>query len=124
MSGRYGPNTAEVEALMTAFLQITIEEAEQLADAWLKVSNERWVPAWMEAMNAVRRGGRLLAYDALTREIRNAEHFPTFAVVPRLTSAIYIERSAVLALLVRDLIAEQDFKLLYGPWRSVMEVEK
>ena len=37
-------------------------------------------------------------------------------------AALGAARGAACALVVRDLISEEDFDLLYGPWANVMEV--
>ncbi len=75
MDDKYGPNTAEVEALIEEMRSLTPEQITRL-DAALDA-------AWGEAWDAA--------------------------------------RDALVALVVRDLITQEDFDSLYRPWASVME---
>ncbi len=79
--GEYGPNTAEVEALIEKIKTITPKQIDKLG----------------AALGAAR--GEALG------------------------AALGAALEAACALVVRDLISEEDFDLLYGPWKIVMEEE-
>ena len=114
MSGRYGPNTAEVEKLLTKIKEITPTQAETLFVAWV-------------ANNAADRAlAAFEALDATNYEQWIAVRYAAMKAMPddvplNVWEAIW---GATLALVVRERISEEDFDVLYGPWREVMEVEK
>ena len=93
MNGKYGPQTAEIEAIIERLKTMTVDEAKALAAAWYDDRTAAWKAAWYAAWYA--------AVDAA----RDAAWY------------------AILALLVSDLITPEQFDLLYGPWASVMEKE-
>ncbi len=114
MSGRYGPNTARVEALIETIETITPEQGIRLEHAWVSA----WDEAWENAREAAQFAISQETWDAIWSTSRNA----SWIAAP---GAIWcVIWDAVVALTVRDLISEEDFDLLYRPWRSVMEVEK
>ena len=110
----YGPNTAEVEAMIEKIKTITPEQAETLFVAWV-------------ANNAADRAlAEFEALDATNYEQWIAVRYAAMKAMPddvplNVWEAIW---GATLALVVRERISEEDFDVLYGPWREVMEVEK
>ena len=109
----YGPNTAEVEAMIEKIKTITPEQAETLFVAWV-------------ANNAADRAlAAFEALDATNYEQWIAVRYAAMKAMPDdaldAWDAIW---DATLALVVRERISEEDFDVLYGPWREVMEVEK
>ena len=109
---RYGPNTAEVERLLERMETITAEEDIALGKAWK--GGKAWDAAWDNARGSSRKSDRS---DAVSDAWRIIEHLEVW------DDDWDAARDAVLALVVRDLISQEDFDVLYGPWASVMEVE-
>ena len=97
MSGRYGPNTARVEALIETIETITPKQIDKLDAAWDAARDAALGAAWDAAWDAARGAALGAAWGAAW--------------------------DAACALVVRDLISEEDFDLLYGPWKIVMEAE-
>ncbi|MHB1701334.1 MAG: hypothetical protein ACYCSN_14580 [Acidobacteriaceae bacterium] len=103
---KYGPQTPEIEALIAKIRSLTHEQAKALDDAWDDARNDAWYAVRYDASYAARDAAWYAARDAAW------------------DAPWYTARDAILALLVRDLITPEQFDLLYGPWKSVMEKEK
>ena len=88
-----GPNGKAVAELITRVESLAAEQLEALGAA----RGAAWDAAWDAARGA--------AWDAAWNAARNAA------------------RDATAALVVRDLVTDEQFDLLYGPWASVMERE-
>ena len=86
----FGPQGAEVVAILDRAAKLTAEEVQNLAAAW----DAAWVAAW----DAARDAARVAAWDA----------------------ARVAARDAAVATLARDLITTEHHDLLIGPWRAVM----
>ena len=95
---KYGPQTAEIEAVIVKIATLTDEQVQALEAAWYA----SWDDAWNAALN-----------DALDATWEDA-----------LDSSWNAARYAILALLVQDRIAPEQFEVLYDPWKSVMEVKR
>ena len=95
---KYGPQTAQIETLLEQIKSLTPEQIEALSAAW--------GAAWGAA--------RFAAWDAAWDAARDA------ALSAALSAAWNAAWGAVLALVVQDLISEEHFNILYGPWASVM----
>ncbi len=108
---RYGPQTAQVEALLERARNLTDKETEALRDAWDARAAARaaaWVAAW----------AAWAAWDAW--DARDAR-----AAWDAGREAVWAARDAVLALVVRDLIGQHGFTqehydTLVEPWETVM----
>jgi hypothetical protein len=110
-----GPNGQAVAALIDRAGRLTAEEVQALGAPRYAARAARaaaraaraaaWAAAWDAAWDAAQDAAWDAARDAPWGAARNA--------------AWDAARSA-LALVVRDLISEADFELLYGPWRSVI----
>ena len=115
---RYGPNTEAVEALIEKVKTITPEQAETLAIIWERSNNcaGEWDEVWMRAIHASegRRGEWEAAWNAIGMFRKR-----TYEMGGRAVECAAWEAAA--ALVVKDLISEDDFNILYGPWASVME---
>ena len=120
IQGKYGPNTASVEALRAKVATISIEQITQIEelrkeqdravrkDAWERIRYaleyksvtrlDSWTVAWRDIWSEDIRGGILESRWVSIRDV-------------------------ALGVLARDLISEEDFDLLYVPWASVMEDE-
>ena len=94
-----GPNGEAVVALIERCRTLTHDEIKRLAAAW--------DAAWYAARAAARTAAWYATRDAARYAAWNA--------------AWDAARAAALALLVKDLITPEQFEILYGPWRSVME---
>ncbi len=90
-----GPNGEAVAELIERASELTGDEVQRLAAAW--------DAARYAARDAARYAARYAAWDAAWDAARDAA------------------RDAALALVVRDLITDDQFNMLYGPWRDVIE---
>ena len=115
--GKYGPNTAGVEALIETIETITPKQIDKLGAAWDAALGAAWDAAWDAAWGAAWDAARGAALDAAWGAAWDA------ARGAGLGAARGAAWGAACALVVRDLISEEDFDLLYGPWKIVMEEE-
>ncbi len=113
MSGRFGPNTAEVEAMTEKIKTITPEQIDQLRQ--LDVDSEARAGAWDEALCAYGEYGP--DDDAVIFDL----HQRVYGV--GLGNGFRAVWLAVLAVVTKEWISTEDFDVLYGPWASVMEEE-
>ena len=104
---KYGPNSAQVEALLEKIKTITPEQAKALDAPW----DAPWKAVWGAAWVAVREAALEAALEAAWVAVREAA----------LEAALVAVWDAVLVTVTKDLISEDDFNILYGPWASVME---
>jgi hypothetical protein len=107
---KYGPNTPAVEAVIERAGRLTPAEAESLvtsriadrtADrdaAWDAARDAAWYAAWDDARSAAWEAARDSSWD--------------FAWV--------VVWDAVIAEMVRDLISDEHYETLMGPWKSVV----
>ena len=98
-----GPNGEEVAALIERCRTLTNDEAKRLAAA----RDAAWNAARVAARHAVWNAAWAAARGAATDAARDAARDAAW--------------DAALALIVKDLITSEQFEILYGPWRSVME---
>ena len=94
----FGPQGAEVVAILDRAAKLTAGEVENLAAAWDAAWDATWDAARVAAWNAARVAARDAAWDA----------------------AWVAAWDAVVATLARDLITTEHHDLLIGPWRAVM----
>ena len=112
---KFGPNTPEIRQLIKKLKTITPEQAMELAAAY----DTAWNAARSAAYDAARDAAWYAAWNAARSAAWNAARSAAWkAARPAARSAAY---DATLALLVKDLISEDDFNILYGPWAAVME---
>ena len=111
---RYGPQTAQIEAILERVRNLTGKEAKALSAAW-ESQDVSWDVSWDATRVAIRA-------DAL-RDDRGAQAAAQVA-------ARDAARDAVMALSVRDLIGsdqhgftQEHYDTLVGPWESVMGTE-
>ena len=109
-----GPNGQEVAALIEAAKSVTASQAQALyaawgaargaarGAAWGAARGAAWGAAWDAAWDAARGAARGAAWGAAWGAVRDAA------------------RDAARALVVKDLISEENFNILVGPWLSVM----
>ena len=118
---KYGPNTTQIEALLEKVKTITPEQAEALAIVWDGSNNsaDKWDEVWLRAIHASegRRGEWEAAWDAIGMFRKRTYEMGGHAVE-------HAAWEATAALVVKDLISEDDFNILYGPWKEVMGVKK
>src|SRR5690606_11846655 len=106
-----GPQGEEVAALIERAKRLTSEEIEGL------VRDAAWDVAWDAAWATARHAARGAAWDAAWDAAWAAAWV---AALDAAWDAAGAAAGASLALLTRDLISEQHFEVLYGPWREVV----
>ena len=116
MSERYGPQTAEIEALLERIRNLTDDEAQEF---WVARYAARYA-----ARAAVWAALGAAWYAAMASE--DAARYAAWNAVPVTVWAA--ARDAVVALAVRDLIGQHGFTqehydILVGPWESVIGTE-
>jgi hypothetical protein len=94
-----GPNGRYVAGVIKRTRQLTYQEAVDLRAAWGAAWGAARDAAWGAARGATRGAARGAAWDAA----RGAAW------------------GAAIALLVRDLISDEHFDSLYGPWAKVID---
>ena len=118
MGEEYGPNSVEVKAFLAKVISMTEEQRDKLAEVWSSISLWLWLSTSMAATSAVtynvREDAWRAAYNAWVRNL------PSFCMFGH-SDAMQAMCGALVALIAKDLIEEEDFKMLYGPWASVME---
>ena len=106
----FGPNGEAVMALVEQARTLTPEDATRLDAAWdaarYAARDAAWYAAWYAAGDAARYAARDAAWYAAWDAARAAAGY------------------AVNALVVRDLITTEQFDILYGPWKAVMETPR
>ena len=106
----FGPQGAEVVAILDRAAKLTAEEVQNLAAAWVAARDAArdaaWVAAWDAARDAAWVAARVAAWVAAWVAARDA--------------AWVAARDAAVATLARDLITTEHHDLLIGPWRAVM----
>ncbi len=100
--GRYGPNTAEVEAMLARAATLTPAEAARL-DALDESAGRD--DDWYASRDAARESGIEAGWHAARDEACSA--------------AGWVAARAAIALVVRDLITAGQYAALAGPWESV-----
>jgi hypothetical protein len=128
-----GPNGQEVVALIERARTLTADEVGRLRAALDAARNAAWNAAldaarnaarnaaWNAAWNAARNAARNAAWNAALDAARNAARDAARdeALGYTLLDAVL---DAVLALLVRDLLTEEQFQVLVGSWLSVVSL--
>jgi len=100
-TNEYGPNTEAIQAIIERLKTMTLDEANALHKARHAAWSEAWKTAKYAALDAAKDWNA--AKDSAWNAVWNAG------------------RDAILALMVRDEITPEQFDLLYGPWKQVME---
>jgi len=138
----FGPNGEAVAALLERAWHLTADEADRLRTAWDAAWGATRDAAWGATrdatMDATRDATRDAAWDAAWAATRGATRGATRDATRDATRGATRDatrdaawgatrgaaRDAALALIVRDLISEEHFNTLYGPWVSVIEGAK
>ena len=129
-----GPNGEAVAALIERAGHLTLDEAGRLADAaWSAAADAAWGAAWRAAAGAAWGAAAgaawVAAADAAWVATRDTAWVATRAAAwdaarhAAWVATRHAARDAAAALVVRDLISQKQFQVLYGPWASVMEGE-
>lgn len=106
---KYGPQTAEVEALLLRIKELIPDEAQELRETWVALSDpsdykrsQQWDDAEKE-----RNAERLAAWDAMMEALLESDENTTI-----LRYAIW---DAIAALIVKDLVPDDIFLHTYFP---------
>ena len=113
-SGRFGPQTAHVEAFISAIRDLTDAEAENINRAWYAERSDAWYDAWYDARYAA----RYAAWSAERSAERSAAWYAAWY------AARYAARDTAQALVVADLVGQygltrEHLDTLVGPCRTV-----
>lgn len=110
----FGPNGEAVVALIDRAKRLTAAEVRKLRTAGYAARGSAWYAArdaaWYAARDAARHAARHAAWSAAGDAAWDA--------------AGDAAGDAARALVVRDLITTEQFDILYGPWRAVMETPR
>ena len=126
----FGPNGEAVAALIDRARNLTSDQVKSLGEAWNAVPdvfwNATWEPARVAAKAAAWDAGRDTAWDAVLYVAWDVAWGATWIAAQYADwgAGRYATRDAAHAVAVRDLISEEHFNTLYGPWASVMEAGK
>jgi hypothetical protein len=113
---QYGPQTAEIEAIIERLRAATLEQVKALGEARHGAQNETWGEAWNAA--------RIKVCDEEWSRACEAAHEAVFEAArdnKEWSGAWYGARDAIMAIMVRDLITPNQFDLLYAPWAWVID---
>ncbi len=111
----YGPQTAEVEALLLRVKALTSDEAQELRETWVALndpSDYKRSQQWDDAEKA-RNAERIAAWDAMMEALLESDENTTI-----LRHAIW---DAIAALIVKDLVPDDIFLRAYFSWTNVIE---
>ena len=123
---KYGPNTNELEKFIEKVKSLTPAEVKTFENYWNCIFTPKILSlkdkATARAVSAMKDNDPLDSWneilDALYEVSRNREMSLCFSY-----GAWNAIVDAARALFSSDHISKQTFKMLYGPWASVMEVE-
>jgi len=110
----FGPNGEAVAALIERARNLTSDQAFLLGAAWDATRDADKTTAWYAARHASRGSVWGASRDAVRDAVRENSWDGIW----------YAVRAATIAVVAGDLISEEDFNTLYGPWASVMEAGK
>ena len=112
VDGRFGPNTEAVEALLERASQLTDDEVDRLEAAWLTTWSGKRDSAWDAVLEVARN-------DDTRRRATTIARGAVLTTAPNwVWDALW---GAACALVVKNLITDAQFNVLYGPWASVVE---
>jgi len=102
----FGPQGVQVVELLNRCASLTAGEGRQMVAARSAARSAAWVAAWVAARDAAMDAVRVAVRVAVRSAVRSA--------------AWDAARDAAFALVVRDLISEEHYATLIGPWASVI----
>lgn len=122
----FGPQGADVVAILDRAAELTAEEVENLAAAWRAARGVAWDAVWDVAQRAAwdaawevaRRAGRSAAWRAAWEVARRAVWDAAWRAAWDVARRVALDAAG--ATLVRDLISTEHHDQLIGPWRAVM----
>jgi len=106
-----GPQGPEVVVLLKRCETLTREEVQGLHAAWAAARDAAGAAAWAAARNAASTTGRDAAWAAAMCAAKGAGKDATRAAA----------RAAARAVVVQDLISQEHFNTLYGPWKKAIK---
>ena len=110
----FGPQGAEVVAILERTGQLTAKEVERLSAAWVVARVAAREAARIAAWEAARKTSRDAAWNAAWEATREATRGDARG------TARAVSRDAAVATLSRDLISTEDYNVLVAPWLAVM----
>lgn len=134
MTAPYGPNSSEIERFLDRLPQLSIERLGEAVRAWRAEIAESGT--WHSAEDAVSRAiadtGRhrpqWLILERLFNTFRESPWFkpgqPGSLVPGSDAAAQYVTTAALLALLVRDVLAPAAFETLYCPFENIIPADR
>jgi hypothetical protein len=119
----YGPQTAEVEALIERVRTTTVEQATALAKKYRDALCYEFARSLDAAKEAEDSADRYALREAAWHSAGEAAQDAVWTVKrdTNCRATLFSIRYAVWALVVKDLITAEEFEILYGPWASVMD---
>jgi hypothetical protein len=118
---KYGPNSADVEALIVRARALTLEEARAFHATFSRQQDPRWPAAFDAIQQATLTSGRndayIAAYDDFVAAI---DRSPGGRALGSATPSALI-REVVTATVVRDLLPAHHYEYMVEPWRLVIE---
>jgi hypothetical protein len=130
MSTLYGPNSSDIEHFLGRLAQLSLERLGDAVHAWrVELAKSS---AWHTAEDAVSRAiaetarhrPQWLILERLFNTFREAPWFkagqPGSLIPGSDAAAQYVATAALLALLVRDVLAPAAFQTLYSPFQSII----
>jgi len=130
MTTAYGPNSSEIEHFLGRLSQLSLERLGDAVQAWRAELAESG--AWHSAEDAVSRAiaettchrSQWLILERLFNTFREAPWYkkaqPGSLVPGSDAAAQYVTTAALLALLVRDVLAPAAFDTMYYPFQSII----
>ncbi len=100
----------EVETLIERLKEITPEQYDQLKSERIIGLSPRYQRAWQNALDAATESQRYELWKVTQSTVLNYSRGLSLSIVS----------GAALALVVRDLIPQEAFDILYSPWSKVM----
>jgi len=127
---RYGPNTLLVERLLSRLRMLGSTELGRIVVRWREVLGPEWHAAERALGQAIDDADRHAEQARVLERLHDVVARRWFGARPAAderrpaASAHYAVATALLALLVRDLLPDEQFSLLYAPVAEVVPVDE
>lgn len=118
MTGKYGPYTQQVEAVIERLKGLSFREAQALQAEYEATPYESRYLARSDARIAVMHSSHKEEWLAARVELLRSVWFPAYNLVWHYAWSAALD--AILAIFARGLINPNKCDLLYGPWANLM----